>query len=74
MVQSKVYVLENGSLKGIYLLNYYNLVNVIELDRFAHQISLTSDQLIATDINCDRASNLSQLKPRIVDAVYTHGS
>ena len=33
-----------------------------------------SDQWFAMDINRKRALNLSQLKPRIVDAVYTHGS
>lgn len=33
-----------------------------------------NDQWFAMDINRKRALNLSQLKPRIVDAVYTHGS
>ena len=33
-----------------------------------------SDQWFAMDINRKRALNLSQLTPRIVDAVYTHGS
>ena len=33
-----------------------------------------SDQWFSMDINRKRALNLSQLKPRIVDAVYTHGS
>ena len=74
MVQIKVYVLAKGSLKCIYLLNYDDLVNATELARFTHQIALTSGQLIAIDINCERGLSLSQLKPLIVDAVYTHGS
>jgi hypothetical protein len=55
-------------------LTYDDLVNAITLLGSAPKSTPTSDQRIAMDINRERALSLSQLKPRIVDAVYTHGS
>jgi hypothetical protein len=55
-------------------LTYDDLVNTIALLGSASKFTPTIDQRIAMDINRERALNLSQLKPRIVDAVYTHGS
>ena len=55
-------------------LTYDDLVNTITLLGSASKFTPTLDQWFAMDINRKRALNLSQLKPRIVDAVYTHGS
>jgi len=55
-------------------LTYDDLVDAIELIGCAQQFSPTSKQRMAMDANRKCALNLSQLKPRIVDAVYTQGS
>ena len=55
-------------------LTYDDLVSAIALLGSAPKFTPTIDQRFAMDINRERALNLSQLKPRIVDAVYTHGS
>jgi len=55
-------------------LTYDDLVSAIALLGSASKFTPTIDQRFAMDVNRERALNLSQLKPRIVDAVYTHGS
>ena len=55
-------------------LTYDDLVSAIALLGSAPKFTPTIDQRFAMDINRERALNLSQLKPRIVDAVYAHGS
>jgi len=55
-------------------LTYDDLVDAIELIDSAQQFSPTSKQRTAMDANRKCALNLSHLKLRIVDAVYTHGS
>ncbi len=55
-------------------LTYDDLVSTIALLGSAPKFTPTIDQRFAMDINRKRALNLSQLKPRIVDAVYAHGS
>ena len=63
---------------GMYICQSYDdLIEIITLLESAQHDSLqstpTSEQRIAMDINRERALSLGQLKPRIVDAVYSQG-
>jgi len=52
-------------------LTYDDLVSAIALLGSAPKFTPTIDQRFAMDINHERALKLSELKPRIVDAIYS---